>query len=108
LVAEARFDGGVIKQPAQIRLWLRVENNSKFIRRKKKVREYIERGCLSRHNAQKTTPNGCEYIITIHYEDDKDLDKQVYDLFQEMDSIADMDYCFIEVDANEIGTDRSW
>lgn len=108
LVNEARLEEEVVKQSAQIRLWLRVENNSKFIRRKKKVREHIERFCLSFYNAQKTTPNGCEYIITIPYENDEDLDKQVYDLFRDMDSHADMDYCFIEVDAHEIGTDRSW
>ncbi|WP_244329433.1 hypothetical protein [Tolypothrix sp. PCC 7910] len=108
LVNQAKLDSEVVKQSAQIRLWLRVENNSKFIRRKKKVREHIERFCLAFYNAQKTTPNGCEYIITIPYENDEDLDKQVYDLFRDMDSHADMDYCFIEVDAHEIGTDRSW
>jgi hypothetical protein len=108
LVNEARLDSGVVKQSAQIRLWLRVENNNKFIRRKKKVREHIERFCLAFYNAQKTTPNGCEYMISIPYESDEDLEKQVYDLFREMDSHADMDYCFIEVDAHEIGTDRSW
>ncbi|MHC5747669.1 MAG: hypothetical protein ACYTXT_38485 [Nostoc sp.] len=108
LVDEAKLDAGVVKQSAQIRLWLRVENNSKFIRRKKKVREHIERFCLAFYNAQKTTPNGSEYIITIPYKNDEDLDKQVYDLFGEMDSHADMDYCFIEIDAHEISTDRSW
>jgi hypothetical protein len=107
-VEQAKLDSEIVKQSAQIRLWLRVENNSKFIRRKKKVREHIEHFCLAFYNAQKTTPNGCEYIITIPYENDEDLDKQVYDLFRDMDSHADMDYCFIEVDAHEIATDRSW
>lgn len=101
-------DKEVIKQSALIQIWLRVENNNKFIRRKKKVREYIERSCLSYYNAQKVTPSGYDYLVTIFYENDEDLDKQVYDLFREMDSIADMDYCFIEVDASEVGTDRRW
>ena len=78
---------------------MRVENNNKFIRRKKKVREHIERFCLAQYHAKNTTPNGCEYILTIPYENDEDLDKQVWDLFREMDWQADMDYCFIEVDA---------
>ncbi|MBD2255268.1 hypothetical protein H6G14_29050, partial [Nostoc parmelioides FACHB-3921] len=52
--------------------------------------------------------NSHEYILTIPYENDEDLDKQVWDLIQEMDSHADMDCCFIEIDAHEIGTDRSW
>lgn len=101
-------DKEVIKQSALIQIWLRVENNNKFIRRKKKVREYIERSCLSYYNVQKVTPSGYDYLVTIFYENDEDLDKQVYDLFREMDSIADMDYCFIEVDASEVGTDRRW
>ncbi|WP_127087600.1 hypothetical protein [Dulcicalothrix desertica] len=101
-------DKEVVKQSALIQIWLRVENNNKFIRRKKKVREYIERSCLSYYNAQKVTPSGYDYLVTIFYENDEDLDKQVYDLFREMDSIADMDYCFIEVDASEVGTDRRW
>jgi hypothetical protein len=108
LPPKARLKSEAVKQSAQIRLWLRVENNSKFIRRKKKVREHIERFCLAQYNAQNTYPNSHEYILTIPYENDEDLDKQVYDLFREMDSHADMDYCFIEVDAHEIGTDRSW
>lgn len=104
----SKVDKEVIKQSARIQIWLRVENNNKFIRRKKKVREYIERSCLSYYNAQKVTPSGYDYLVTIFYENDEDLDKQVYDLFREMDSIADMDYCFIEVDASEVGTDRRW
>lgn len=108
MAAEARFYGGVTKQPAQIRLWLRVENNNKFIRRKKKVREHIERFCLTQYGGKKTTPNGYEYILTIPYENDEDLDKQVWDLFREMDSEADMDYCFIEVDATDINTGKRW
>ncbi|WP_414755909.1 hypothetical protein [Anabaena sp. CCY 9910] len=108
LVDKPRLESEVVKQSAQIRLWLRVENNNKFIRRKKKVREHIERFCLSFYNAQKTTPNSHEYILTIPYENDEDLDKQVWDLIQEMDSHADMDCCFIEIDAHEIGTDRTW
>jgi hypothetical protein len=60
---------------------LRVENNSKFIRRKKKVKEQIERYCLSRYDAKKTHPNSSVYMLIIPYESDEDLDKQVYDLF---------------------------
>lgn len=92
----------------QVWLWLRVENNSKFVRRKKKVREHIEQFCLARYQMKKKRKDGYEYELTFTYEDDADLDKQIYDLLQEMDFQADLECCFIEADIREIGTDRSW
>ena len=47
----------------QIRLWLRVENNSKFIRRKQKVREWIERACLSLYQMKKQSQDSWEYEL---------------------------------------------
>lgn len=91
-----------------MRLWLRVENNNKFIRRKKKVREHIERFYLSRYQMQKQHKDSWEYELRFTYQDDADLDQQIYDLLQEMDSEADLECCFIEVDIHEIGTERSW
>ncbi len=41
------------QKTTQVRLWLRVENNSKFIRRKQKVREWIEQSCLSPYQMKK-------------------------------------------------------
>ena len=66
---------------------------------KRKFESISSASASAQYHAQKTTPNGCEYILTIPYENDEDLDKQVWDLFREMDWQADMDYCFIEVDA---------
>ena len=92
----------------QVHLWLRVENNNKFVRRKKKVRETIERVCLSRYGMQKQHKDSWEYELTIAYQDDQDLDKQIEDLLDEMDTQADLECCFIEADVTEIGTERSW
>jgi DNA invertase Pin-like site-specific DNA recombinase len=92
----------------RVRLCLRVENNNKFIRRKKKVREWIERFSLSRYQMQKKNKDSWECELTFTYQDDADLDKQIYELLQEMDSQADAECCFIEADVHEIGTERSW
>jgi DNA invertase Pin-like site-specific DNA recombinase len=92
----------------QILLWLQVENNNKFIRRKQKVRETIEQRCLARYQMHKKHKDSWEYELTFTYQDDADLDQQISDLLQEMDSQADMECCFIEADVTEIGTEQSW
>ncbi|MBX7222565.1 MAG: hypothetical protein K1Y36_21640 [Blastocatellia bacterium] len=85
---------------------LRVENNNKFVRGKKRARENIERFHLQWHRMKKLEEN--KYELTFSYRDDADLDRQVYDLLREIESEADMRFCFIEADVWEEGTDRSW
>ena len=94
------------KKTAVITLWLRVENNSKFVRGKKKVRERIEDYLLSDY--QMKNLSNWEYELIFKYEDDKDLEKQVYDLAGEMESEADLRNCFIEADFYEKSTERSF
>jgi len=89
-----------------VTLWLRVENNSKFVRGKKRSRENIENYHLRRCGMKKL--NECEYEPTFSYTDDADLDEQIYDLLQEIEVEADLRYCFTEADVCEKGTDRSW
>jgi hypothetical protein len=89
-------------------LWLRVENNNKFIRRKKRVREAIERYCLNQYNAKRLHKDSWEYELRIPYDDDEDLERQIEFLMQEMFMTADDDYCFIEADLSEIGGERRW
>jgi hypothetical protein len=36
------------------------------------------------------------------------IDKQIYDLLREIDEEADCRNCFVETDAREQGTGRSW
>ena len=94
------------KKTALITLWLRVENNSKFVRGKKKVRERIEDQLLSDY--QMKNPDGWEYELIFKYEDDQDLEKQVYDLAVEMEALADYKNCFIEADFYEKSTDHTF
>ena len=89
-----------------VTLWLRLENNSRFVRGKKGAREDIERSHLQPHGMKKLS--ACEYELTFSYEDDADLDRQVYDLLREIDHEAELRSCFIEADIREKDTDRSW
>ena len=108
LAAVKQSDKPPSKKTTKVRLWLRVENNSKFVRGKGKSRADIERELIFYHQAKKLDKDGWEYELTFHYEDDKDLEKQIYDLANGMDSVADMRNGFVECDFTEVGTDRSW
>ncbi len=93
----------------KVELYLRVENNSKFVRGKGKVRDEIERYILSQYQMEKH-PNGVEYTLTIPYETDEQLEQIIYrDILREADSTADARYCFIEADVQALdGSGRSW
>lgn len=107
---QARTDGqaganGEIKT-ATVLLCLRVENNSKFVRGKKRVKENIERYLLKEY-AAKLRPSG-EYELKVPYRTDEDLDKTMDELLGEIASEADLHNCFSESDAHLEGSDRSW
>ncbi len=92
----------------KVMLWLQVENNNKFVRGKGKSRKDIEDYHLSEYNAKKLEKDGWEYELTFQYEDDEDLENQIYNLASEMSSEADRRDGFIECSFSEVGTDRSW
>ncbi len=101
--------GGVPAMKAtKVILWLRVENNSKFVRGKGKSRQYIEDYHLSRYSAKKLEKDGWEYELTFQHQDDEDLENQIYELTSEMSNEADSRNGFIECSFSEVGTDRSW
>jgi hypothetical protein len=87
-------------------LWLRVENNSKFVRGKKRARADIEAFHLRRYGMKKLSE--CEYELTFSYRDDADLERQVHELLREIDNEADLRHCFTEADVTEKGADRFW
>jgi len=90
-----------------VTLWLRVENNNRHGRGRKRSLEAIDTIVFSNYEIKDLAD--CKYEITFHYEDDADLDKQVYDLLRECQHFADLYNCSIEgTDAVEKGTDRSW
>ena len=97
-----------LKKKITLKLWLSVENNSKFVRGKGKVRDEIERRILSEYDFKKLDADGYDYEITIPYEDDKDLDEAIDDMLSEMSSTADYRNCFIEADVSTLDGEKSW
>lgn len=91
---------------ATIRLTLRIENNSKFVRGKKRSREDIERYCLAEYDA-KRLPSG-DYELRVPYSSDDDLDQRMNELLGDISSQADDRHCFSESEARMQGTDRDW
>jgi len=73
---------------ATVLLWLRVENNSKFVRGKKRAREDIERYHLQRYAAERRASG--EYELKVPFRDDKDLDTTMDDLFRAIANEAEV------------------
>ncbi|HAN92230.1 MAG TPA: resolvase [Nitrospira sp.] len=97
-------------QVMKVRLWLRVENNSKFVRGKGKVREEIERHVLSRFAMEKADKKGWKYRLSIPYTSDEELDRTIYEeIYAEAERCADFRHCFIEANMSSLDDPkRSW
>jgi hypothetical protein len=92
-----------------VELWLRVENNSTFVRGKTKARAWIEDTVLRRYDMRKPHANQSDYLLTLTYGTDAELDATIYDILRAADQIANLHDCFIEADVRAIdGSDRSW
>jgi hypothetical protein len=98
------------KKVMKVRLWLRVENNSKFVRGKGKVRAEIEQWVLSQYAMEKVRKDGCEYLLSIPYETEEELERIIYnEIYAEMNNVADYRHCFIEGDMIALDdSERSW
>lgn len=94
----------------RVKLWLEVENNSKFVRGKSKSRSEIEWRVLSRFNMEKPDKDGSEYILSISYTTDEELDQIIYEeIYAEAERIADSRNGFIECDIVSLDDpERSW
>jgi hypothetical protein len=97
-----------VLKTTKVRLWLQVENNSKFVRGKGKTRKEIEDNYLSDYDCKKLEKDGWKYELTFRYTDDEDLERQIYELADEMESVASLRNGFTECSFAEVGTDRSW
>ncbi len=97
------------ERTVEVELWLRVENNNKFVRGKTQSRREIEQQVFSRYGMRKRSPDGWEYVLTIQHESDEDLERIIEDILREAEMIADWRNGFIEADVREIGgRQRSW
>jgi DNA invertase Pin-like site-specific DNA recombinase len=94
----------------KVELCLQVENNSKFVRGKGKVRDEIEQFILSQFAMEKLDKHNCRYILSIPYTSDEELDSIIYDeILAEAEHTADLRNCFIEADIISMDDpERSW
>lgn len=91
---------------AIVLLTLRIGNNSKFVRGKKRTLDHIESFYLKEYEA-KRRPNG-DYELQISYASDQDLDNSVNELLDAIGNDAADRHCFSESEACMEGTDRHW
>jgi hypothetical protein len=102
--SQTDVNGG--SKTATVLLTLRIENNSKFVRGKKRVKDGLERYLRQQFTAR-LRPSG-RYELKVPHRTDEDLDKAVGDLLQQIAFDADQRNCFSESDAQLEGSDRSW
>lgn len=84
---------------AKVHMSLRVENNNKFVRGKKKARENIEKYLQYYYNMQKSDSREYDYTLFVKYKDTEDLKNIVYEIFRDLENEADAKNCFTEGDA---------
>ena len=48
------------------------------------------------------------YELTIEYETEDELEETINEMYDEISSLADLDYCFVECYFKEKGTDKRW
>lgn len=94
---------------AEIKLWLRVENNNKFVRGRKKsiasIEEYLELFEMKKPEFQRQ--NG-DYIIYVKYTSIDDLTDKVYEILSYLEREADLRNCFTESEATCEDLGLSW
>jgi len=93
---------------AKIRMWLRVENNNKFVRGKGKVRSTIEQYLRNNYRLEEDSIKSGEYIFYVSYIEIDDLENKVYDILREFAEEADCSNCFIEDDTRCDELNLSW
>jgi hypothetical protein len=97
------------KKVMKVRLYLRVENNSKFVRGRKKAIDDIERFVLEHYDMEKPSKDRGKYILSIPYETEEELEKTINDILREAAMNADDRHCFIEADVVSVDDpERSW
>ena len=92
---------------ALVEVFLRVENNNKWVRGKKEVRQQIEQDCFLAFDMLKKDKEGCEYILKIPYCNEQALAKTMEEVMQEATSIAKRCNGFIEMRIKEPTTGKT-
>lgn len=85
---------------AEIRMCLRVENNNKFVRGKKKTRERIEKYLKSYYDLNEPATEHSDYVFYVRYSSIEGLINTVHEILRDLENEADLNNCFIEADVN--------
>src|SRR5699024_2157298 len=93
---------GTRPKTVKIEMWLRVENNNKYVRGKKKVRESIEQFLRCEYNLRQAHSKSWEYEFDVTYTTGEELEKTVDDIINTMSFEADLRNCFIEFDTSHL------
>lgn len=93
---------------ATLEVYLMIENNSKFVRGKKRARDNIESFWSYNYDVKKLANDGWDYIIKVPYESMKDLEETAHDIIEEASSSADDLNCFVEMDVVHKESGQSW
>jgi len=96
------------KKAITLDLWLRVENNSKFVRGKGKSRKYIEDYLRYHCGMEKPNKDSWDYKVTFEYKDKGDLDKQIDEMFRSIHCEADRRNGFVETSLVNPETEMEW
>lgn len=91
---------------APIRLTLRIENMETGGRGRSRTIRALERGMLEDHAAERLAPG--VYALKVLHDDDAALDVELEDLFDAIRDEAHLHHCVAEIDAQWVGTDRTW
>ena len=91
---------------AKINMYIRIENNNKFVRGKKKVKEETEQYLKAHYNLE--CPVIDDYIFYVPYTTVSGLTEEVYEILREIDNMADMRNCFIETDVTCDELELNW
>jgi DNA invertase Pin-like site-specific DNA recombinase len=90
----------------KVLLFLDIENNSKFVRGKKRSREDIEMFALGEYDMKKLSE--VDYELLVPYKKKKNLDETMNDIITEMHRLSDNRNCFIETDAKSADSKFYW
>jgi len=95
-----------VEMKIDLELHLYIENNSSTVRGVKKAVSDIEKCVLFYHDAKKNKSG--DWMISFEYTDKADLDEQVYDLLNEIESEADSRNCYSESSVSAVDENVDW
>lgn len=93
---------------ATLDIIMEVENNSRFVRGKGKVRASIEYDWKYHYDMKKKSSDGWDYILKVPYESTEELEETVYEIISEASSTADCRNCFVEISIRHVETEMCW